>query len=347
MRTGFIFLFSIVLLSVPAAAERAIPFSVSTQWLAEHMNDKDLVILQTGFSRNEYKYGHVPNARFLWFNALAPSTPDLNTEMPSLEEGKKVLEELGITKNSKIVLVFAGQNVTTTTRMFLALSYFGFSEQTALLDGGLEQWKREGREVSTGIPAVKKTKLSLTMNKSVITDADWVNAHLSDPAVTIVDARTRNFYDGNGGGIARQGHIKGAKSLIFNSLLDSNMKLRSPEDLQKIFDSAGVVKGTTVVSYCHVGQQATLVYLAAKILGYDAKVYDGCFEDWNVRDESYPVEKKPVDLPAAAPAVTDTAKTGPTFFTCPPCGCPGDSKKHPKSGNCLDCGMKMIEKKNE
>lgn len=282
---------SLFLLLSSASADRAIPFIVSTQWLADHMNDKDLVILQTGFSRNEYKYGHVPNARFLWFNSLAPSNPDLNTEMPSLVEGGKVLEELGIAKNSKIVLVFAGQNVTTTTRMFLALSYFGFGGQTALLDGGMEQWKREGRIVSTDIPTVKKTKLSLSPDRSVITDADWVKNHLADPAVTIVDARTRNFYDGNGGGIARQGHIKGAKSLIFNAVLDSNAKMRSLNDLGKIFDSAGVVKGTTVVTYCHVGQQATLVYLAAIMLGYDAKVYDGCFEDWNVRDESYPVEK--------------------------------------------------------
>lgn len=291
MKRFLLFALSFFLIIPMAFAERSIPYVVSTQWLSEHMNDKDLVILQTGFSRNEYKYGHVPNARFLWFNALAPSNPDLSTEMPSPEEGKKVLEDLGIAKNSRIVLVFAGQNITTTTRMLLALTYFGFGGQTAMLDGGLEQWKREGREISTAIPAVTKTTLTLMPDKSVVTDADWIKSRLNDPAVTVVDARTRNFYDGSGGGIARQGHIKGAKNLIFNAVLDSNATLRSPEDLQKIFDSAGVAKGTTVVTYCHVGQQATLVYLAAKILGYEAKVYDGCFEDWNVRDESYPVEK--------------------------------------------------------
>jgi thiosulfate/3-mercaptopyruvate sulfurtransferase len=288
------FLLSILssfLLFLPASAQRAIPVVVSTLWLAEHMNDKDLVILQTGFSRNEYKYAHVPNARFLWFNSLAPSNPDLNTEMPSLDEGTKVLEELGIAKNSKIVLVFAGQNVTTTTRMFLALSYFGFGDQTALLDGGLEQWKREGREVSTGISAGKKTKLSLLPDRSVITNANWVKDHLADPSITIVDARTRNFYDGNGGGIARTGHIKGAKNLVFNTVLDSLNKVKPLTELLMLFDSAGVQKGSTIVSYCHVGQQATLIYFAAKVLGYDATVYDGSFEDWNVRDENYPVEK--------------------------------------------------------
>lgn len=288
---SLLLLLAAMLFTASAAAERTIPYIVSAQWLTEHMNDNDLVILQTGFSRNEYKYAHLPNARFLWFNALAPSTPDLSTEMPTLEEGTKVLEELGVAKNSRIVLVFAGQNVTTTTRMFLALSYFGFGEQTALLDGGLEMWKAGGHEVTKDVPVFKKTSLKLKADKSVITDADWVKDHLADASVTVVDARGKNFYDGNGGGVARTGHIKGAKSLVFNTVMDSTNKMKPLTELQQLFDSAGVKKGTTMISYCHVGQQATLVYFAAKMLGYNAKVYDGCFEDWNVRDESYPVEK--------------------------------------------------------
>ncbi len=282
---------ALFLMTRPAAAERSIPMFVSTQWLADHMNDKDLVILQVGFSRNEYKFAHLPNARFIWFNSLAVSNPDLNTEMPSVDEAKKVLEEAGIEQSSKIVVVFAGQNVSTTTRIILALSYFGFGDQTALLDGGLEAWKNEGRPVSKEMPIVKRSTLKLSVDPSVITDAEWVKEHLSSSAVTIVDARAKNFYDGNGGGVARQGHITGAKSIPFSMILDSANRIKSPADLQKLFNEAGIRKGTTVVSYCHVGQQATVVYVAAKLLGYDAKVYDGSFEDWNVRDESYPVEK--------------------------------------------------------
>lgn len=270
---------------------RTVPYFVSTQWLADHLNDKDVVVLQVGFSRNEFKHGHIPNARFLWFNSLAPSNPDLSTEMPAVDEAKNVLESLGINVDSKIILVFAGQNVTITTRMLLALSYFGFGNQVGLLDGGLEAWKAEGRDVVKGTSEVKRTTLTLNVVPDVITDADWVKQNLANPKVTIVDARTKNFYDGNGGGIARQGHIKGAKHLVYSSMLDSTGKIKSKNDLQRLFDSAGVAKGATVVTYCHVGQQAALVYYAAKYLGYDAKVYDGCFEDWNVRDETYPVEK--------------------------------------------------------
>ena len=288
------FLFSIfVSLSLSASlfAERPIPYFVSTQWLNDHLKDKDLVLLQVAFSRSEYSFAHLPGARFLWFESLAPSNPELSTEMPAVDQAKPVLEGLGITPNSKIVLVFNGGNVTIATRMILALTYFGFGDRVALLDGGLPMWKSEGRSISKETPAVERSSLMIEPHPNVITDADWVKDHLSSPDVSIVDARSKTFYDGNGGGVARQGHIKGAKSIPYSTIVDSTNKVKSLAELQKMFDEAGIKKGNTVVTYCHVGQQATLVYLAAKYLGYNAMVYDGCFEDWNVRDESYPVEK--------------------------------------------------------
>jgi len=65
------------------ATERGIPYFVSTQWLADHLKDNDLVVVQISFNRGEYNAEHLPGARFLWFNWLAPSTPDLSTEMPA------------------------------------------------------------------------------------------------------------------------------------------------------------------------------------------------------------------------------------------------------------------------
>jgi thiosulfate/3-mercaptopyruvate sulfurtransferase len=272
------------------AAERALPYFVSTQWLADHLKDSDLVVLQTSFSRGEYNGGHLPGARFLWFNWLAPPTPDLSTEMPALDDAQKVLEDLGISSDSRIVLVFR-RNYITTTRMLLAFSYLGLGDRVAILDGGLEAWEAEGRPISKEAPTVTHTSVTLTLHPEVITNADWLSAHLASPQVKIIDARTKNFYDGNGGGVSRTGHIKGAKSMPFSSLLDSTNRILPTPELQKLFEAAGVMKGDTVVTYCHVGQQATVPYAAAKVLGYTAIVYDGSFEDWNVRDDSYPVEK--------------------------------------------------------
>lgn len=280
-------------LSVPSAegSERTLPYFVSTQWLADHINDSDLVILQTAFTRKEYAVGHIPGSRFLWFNWLAMDTPDLSTEMPDSVTAKNVLENLGISQKSKIVVVFTRGSVTTTTRMLVALSYFGFDSQTAVLDGGLDVWKAEGRPITKDIPIVQKTALALKLHPEIITNAEWVKSRLSSEKVKIIDARSKNFYAGNGGGILRTGHIESARNIPFSTLTDSTNKILPVASLQKIIDDAGIKKGDTVVTYCHVGQQATLVYTVARMLGYEALLYDGCFEDWNVRDESYPVKK--------------------------------------------------------
>ena len=291
MNKGHVFSMILAVSLMASAQERKNPVYVSTQWLSEHLSDPNLVVIHVAFTRREYLTSHIPGARFLWFNWLAVSNPDASTEMPPVEQADTLLESLGITPNSTIVLCFGGANVSPTTRMLLALSYFGFGNQTSVLDGGLDAWKSEKRTVSTETPVVKRTSLTLKITPSVITDADWVKANLTNSNVCIIDARGKNFYDGNGGGIVRTGHIKGAKSIPFTTVVDSTNRLKDLATLQKIFEDAGVKKGMKVVSYCHVGQQATVIYTVAKFLGFDAAVYNGSFEDWNVRGDDYPVEK--------------------------------------------------------
>lgn len=277
--------------STSFAQKRTIPLLVSSTWLSEHLNDPDLVVLQVAFNRPQYRAGHIPGARFLWFSGLAISTPDASTEMPSAEVADTLMEGLGITPSSNIVLVFGGGSVSITTRMLLAFSYYGFGNQVAFLDGGLERWKSEKRPVSTETPTYSRGSLELTLHPEVIATAEMIKNNLTNPDVVIVDARDKNFYDGEGGGASRQGRIKGAKSIPFTSVVDSLNMLKDMAALQKIFRDAGIKPGDKLISYCHVGQQATVIYFVARLLGYDAAVYDGSFEDWNIRDDEYPVEK--------------------------------------------------------
>ena len=141
MRKIYVFSMIFILTSVATPQDRKNPVFVSTQWLSEHLSDPNLVVLHVAFNRREYPTGHVPGARFLWFSWLAVSNPDASTEMPPVEQADTLLEGLGITTNSTIVLCFGGANVSPTTRMLLALSYFGFGNQTSVLDGGFEAWK--------------------------------------------------------------------------------------------------------------------------------------------------------------------------------------------------------------
>ena len=83
----------------------------------------------------------------------------------------------------------------------------------------------------------------------------------------------------------RAGHIPGALNIPFSSVVDSTNKLKDDSTLTAMFTSTGIRTGDTIVSYCHIGQQATVLYLVARHLGHEARLYDGSFEDWSGRDE--------------------------------------------------------------
>lgn len=283
----------ILLLALLSTVGRAQPQPtfVTTDWLSGHLRDSNVVVLHVAYSRPEYRLGHIPGARFLWYEWLAVSTPDASTEMPPPAQADSVLEGLGLSDRSTIDLCSSGNNLTAAARMFLALSYFGFGGRTSILDGGLEAWKSEKRALSQETPVIARTQLALRTNPGVIVDAEEVRAALHDPDVAVIDARDKRFFDGMGGSPARTGHILGAKSLPYSSVVDSTTRLKGRSSLEEIFAGAGLVKGTRLMVYCHVGQQACVVYAVARSLGYQAAVYDGSFQDWSLRGDEYPVER--------------------------------------------------------
>ena len=116
--------------------------------------------------------------------------------------------------------------------------------------------------------------------------------------MTIVDARSPDFYKGGGGSYPRPGHILGARNLYFSTLFDTTNKYLPSDSLKAKFSVAGIPPGDEVVVYCHVGQTASAVYFAAKLLGYKPHLYDGSFEEWSSRD----------DLPVELPAKSDSTK---------------------------------------
>ena len=271
---------------------------VSTAWLQEHLNDPSLVILHTGTNRREYKDGHIQGARFLWTQALAYSDPDQTLELPSKAQADSVLKKLGISDKSHIVLCFDGSNVSPTTRVFFTLDYFGLGDRVSLLDGGLDAWKAEGRPIVTETPTIAEGSFVPEVKANLVVNADWLKDNLTNPAISIVDARAAQYYSGSGGGMPRAGHIPNAVNIPFSSVVDSVNKLKDPASLKRIFQQAGVKQGSRVISYCHIGQQASVVYFVAKYLGYEAQVYDGSFEEWSGRK----------DLPLVNPAAASPPK---------------------------------------
>jgi len=258
---------------------------VSPEWLSQHLNDPGLVILHVAGNRREYSTGHIPGARMLWFGALAPSNPDLSSELPPVAQIDSVIESLGISDDSKVV-VYGAQLGPTVGRAFMTFDYLGFGNRVAVLDGGFNGWKERGLAVSTEpAAAAKRGKFTPRVNSSVVVNGDFVNANLDKAGVKILDARAPNFYNGEGGGQPRPGHIPSAGNVPFTSVVDEKGMLKSREAIAQLLTDAGVKPGDRVVTYCHIGQQASLLYLASRYAGHQASLYDGSFEDWSGRSE--------------------------------------------------------------
>ncbi|HKA20666.1 MAG TPA: sulfurtransferase [Blastocatellia bacterium] len=258
---------------------------VSTSWLAEHLKDPGLVIITVG-PRPAYDAGHIPGARFVEMSAIATSAPGATLEIPPVEKLKSAFEDLGISNGSRIVICFLANYVSPSTRVYFTLDYLGLGAQTSLLDGGYEAWRAEGKAVTAEAPQITRGSITAKPRPELIVDAMWVSQNTNKPKVAIVDARTPEFYSGaSAGRMPRAGHIPGSVNIPFNTLADASNKLKDSQTLQKLLSEAGVKQGDQIVSYCHIGQQATVVYFVAKYLGYDARLYDGSFEDWSKRSE--------------------------------------------------------------
>jgi len=268
----------------PADAQRQ-PLVVTVDWLGDHLNDASLVLLQIG-EKKDYQSGHIPGAQFLDYASIStPHGQGLMLELPPVEQLVSVFENLGVTNRSHIILYFGTNWVTPTTRVYWTLDYLGLGDRTSILNGGLVAWQATHHPVSTETKQPAKGSLTPALRKEIVADAAWISSHLNQPAVTVIDARTHEFYNGSqSDGSPRSGHIPGAFNLSYLEVIDQdNNKFKSADGLKDLFRTAGLKPGNLMVSYCHIGQRATVLYFAAKMLGYDAKMYDGSWEDWSRR----------------------------------------------------------------
>jgi len=270
---------------------------VSPAWLADHLKDPNLVILTIG-DKAEYEKEHIPGALHITLNDISTPMVDgqLMLELLPADQLQKVFAGFGITNSSRIVLYMSKDWISPTTRVYLTLDAMGLGAQTSILDGGFRGWKEEGRPATAEVRAPRAGELKLCPQSDVIATADYVHENVKHSGVAIIDARNTPFYTGeragrnHNGSSQRAGHIPGAATIPFDSLIDEKGYFLKPEQLRAKFAAAGAKAGDRVVSYCHIGQQATVVYFTARYLGYDARLFDGSFEDWNAHAD-WAVEK--------------------------------------------------------
>lgn len=267
------------------------PVLVDVNWLKENISKSNLVILQVNALRLDYEKEHIAGARFLWPGWLAPDSPEGNYNAPDPAVATEILQGLGVSTNSHVVLCHVRNEVGPTARMFLTLEHLGLKGQVSFLNGGLEEWKKAGHPVTKDLPVAKKGNFKARPT-GLLVDRFYVQDKLNTGSSTIVDARLKRFYDGDPTGYPRDGHISGAKNIPYTELLNAANLFKPADSLQHYFAPIAPAKDKELVSYCFIGQSASVVYLAGRAIGYNMKLYDGSMQEWS-RIEECPMEKSP------------------------------------------------------
>jgi len=247
--------------------------------------EDDLIVVDTR-SFSEFKNGHVPGAvnvdlfQLHWFDTTKRGIKDFNRQT------RLLLSNIGIRNESNVVFYDNVSGMSASRGVWLLL-YFSH-EKISILDGGFEKWKREGYPIEVKGNALKNSRFKGKPNSKIVADANEVRSAINNKHVVIVDARSREEYNGSEVRAARRGHIPSAINIdwarnIENSIFKSKIKL------SKIYSK--IPKNAQVITYCQGGYRAANAFLALKMLGYKkVKMYLGSWGEWGNRLE-LPVEQ--------------------------------------------------------
>lgn len=256
---------------------------VSTAWLQEHLADRDLVIVYVGRSRSSYDAGHIPGSRFLALDKIVEQHDDSLNELPPVAVLQAVFESVGVGDDSKVVLYGEGGGLLAA-RAYFTLDYLGHTDRAALLDGGLEKWVAEERPTDRYPVRAPRTYFTANVQPQILV----TTSHIREITISnsgdylLLDARPPQEYDGwvASEAVPKAGHLPGAQSLYWKTLLKSDSSLLDIAQLQQAFAQVGAQSDREVMTYCRTGMQSSFAYFVAKYLGYRAAMYDGSVYEW-------------------------------------------------------------------
>ena len=263
---------------------------VSTDWLAAHLKDPDLRLLDASWmmpalkrdARAEYDAGHIPGARFFDIDDISDHRSELPHMVPPVEKFMSRLRAMGVGDGHQVV-VYDGLGLFSAARVWWLFRLMG-QLNIAVLDGGFPKWKAEGREVEDMPPVIRDRHMTVRVQNQMVRDVTQVSAASKLGDHEIIDARAAERFRGDvpepRQGL-RAGHIPGAKNVPFSTLLNADGTMKPADKLRGIFEAAGVDLSKPAITSCGSGVTAAVLSLALERIGKtDHALYDGSWTEW-------------------------------------------------------------------
>ncbi len=263
---------------------------VSTDWLAAHLKDPDLRILDASWylpaqgrdAKAEYDAALIPGARFFDIDEISDHRSDLPHMAPPVEKFMSRLRAMGVGDGHQVV-VYDGAGIFSAARVWWLFRLMG-QENVAVLDGGFPKWQAEQRPVEDLPPVIRDRHMTVRVQNSLVRDATQVSAAAKLRDHEIIDARSADRFRGDSPepreGL-RAGHIPGSKTVPFTELLNGDATMKSPDGLRAVFEAAGVDLSKPAITSCGSGVTAAVLSLALERLGKrDHALYDGSWAEW-------------------------------------------------------------------
>lgn len=271
---------------------------VTTQWLEDHLNTPDLVVVDAswylhtmnrdGFA--EYQRQHIPKAVFFDIEAISDHSNPLPHMLPDPISFASAMSALGIGDGMKII-VYDGMGLFTAPRVWWTLRAFG-ARDVHILEGGLPKWLAEGRLVDDRVVSPQKRQFTARLDHSMVANLEDVRAALKNASAQVLDARPAARFRGEApeprAGL-RSGHMPNSLNLPFGDVITDGC-LKDKDSLTALFAAAGVDISKPVITSCGSGVSASILTLALDVIGAPmGKVYDGSWTEWGGRAD-LPIE---------------------------------------------------------